>query len=118
MELTPRFPLPAKLLLSNRNRLDLRWVNGAFSWRYRNRFALEREFGIGEKCALTPYASGELYYDSRFHTWNRNRYGYGLQTTFNRRLMIDAYYMRQNDSRSSPPHVNAIGAGLNLFSSE
>jgi hypothetical protein len=72
------------MLLSDRNRLDLRWVNSVFSWRYRGRLTLEREFHVGEKRALTPYTSGELYYDSRFEIWNRNRYAFGLQTTFNR----------------------------------
>ena len=115
VELTPRYPLPAKLLLSNRNRVDLRWVNDVFSWRYRNRLTLEREWRVRERLALTPYGSGELYYDSRFDVWNRNRYALGLQTTLTRNIMIDVYFMRQNDSRSNPPHVNAIGAALNLF---
>ena len=115
LELTPRYPLPARMLLSDRNRLDLRWVNSLFSWRYRNRLTLEREFHIGEKHALTPYTSGELYYDSRFEIWNRNRYAFGLQTTFSKRFMVDTYYMRQNDSRSEPHHVNAFGLVLNLF---
>jgi hypothetical protein len=29
-----------------------------------------------------------------------------------RQVNLDLYYMRQNDSRSSPAHVNAVGAGL------
>jgi hypothetical protein len=115
VELTPRYLLPAKLLLTNRNRLDMRWVNGVYSWRYRPRLILEREFEVGEKGVLTPYTSGELYYDSRFDTWNRNRYAFGLQTTFNRYFIVDTYFMRQNDSRSSPNHVNAVGLALNLF---
>jgi hypothetical protein len=54
------------LLLIDRNRLDLRWVDGNFSWRCRNRLTLERHFKMGGNRALTPYASGELFYDSRF----------------------------------------------------
>jgi hypothetical protein len=29
--------------------------------------------------------------------------------------MIDGYYVRQNDSRSSPRIVNAVGVVLNLY---
>jgi hypothetical protein len=101
--------------LIDRNRLDLRWVNGNFSWRYRNRLTLERHFKIGEKRALTPYASGELFYDSRFDAWNRSRLRAGLQTTLSRTIMVDGYYVRQDDSRSSPRLINAVGVVLNLF---
>jgi hypothetical protein len=47
IELTPRYSLPARLLLIDRNRLDLRWVDGNFSWRCRNRLTLERHFKMG-----------------------------------------------------------------------
>lgn len=66
------------LTLSDRNRVDVRWVNDAFSVRYRNRLTLEREFTLKRR-SLTPYSSIEVYYDSRFDTWNRNRYAFGLQ---------------------------------------
>jgi hypothetical protein len=29
--------------------------------------------------------------------------------------MLDTYYMRQNDKRSQPAHVNAMGLALNVF---
>lgn len=126
LEQTFRLPVPAGLLLSDRNRGDLRWVNGEFSARYRNRLTLEREFKVWER-ALTPYASGELYYDSRFDTWNRNRYAFGLQIAVTRgapvakfispkkSMVLDLYFMRQNDSRSQPTHVNALGLTVNLY---
>jgi hypothetical protein len=41
LEMTPRFPLPGSILISDRNRIDLRW-KGNFSWRYRNRISAER----------------------------------------------------------------------------
>ena len=66
--------------------------------------------------ALLRLMTRQLYYDRRFHTWNRNRYGYGLQTTLNRRVMIDAYYMRRTTAAQVAPHVNAIGADSIFFS--
>jgi hypothetical protein len=125
-EQTFRFPIPAGFLLSDRNRQDLRWVNDQFSVRYRNRLTLEREFTIHER-SITLYTSGELYYDNRFDTWNRNRYAFGIQLSLRRHgrlthllsprknVVVDFYYMRQNDSRSQPNHVNAFGLVWNFY---
>jgi hypothetical protein len=109
-----RWPIIGGVLLNDRNRVDLRWVDGAYSWRYRNRLAVEREVGIGGY-RFTPYTSGEIYYDSRYQAWNRDRFAVGLQAPLHPRAMLDTYYMRQNDRRSQPAHVNAVGLALNVF---
>lgn len=125
LEQTLRVPLPAGLLLSDRNREDFRFLSGDFSVRYRNRVMLEREFAI-RRFKFTPYASGEIYYDTRFDAFNRNRTIVGVQLPLGvglaplrehlalprRKLSLDLYYARQNDSRSEPNHVNALGALL------
>ena len=72
LEQTLRLPLPVGPLLSDRNRQGFRFLSGDLSVRYRNRVTLEREFGI-RRFKFTPYASGEIYYDIRFHAFNRNR---------------------------------------------
>jgi hypothetical protein len=125
-EQTLRQPLPLEVLLSDRNREDLRWVNGEFSARYRNRVTLEREFKVLNR-AVTPYGSAEVFYDSRFNTWNRNRLALGAQIAFKRgaplislihpkkQFVLDVYLTRQNDSRSQPSHVKALGAAFNIY---
>lgn len=65
---TPRCPLPAKILLSDRNRADLDWEKGQFTWRYRNRVTLERRVGIGSYHPA-PYASAEVFYSSQYQKW-------------------------------------------------
>ncbi len=126
LEQTFRHPLPLEVLLSDRNREEVRVVNGETSFRYRNRVTIEREFSLG-RFRPTPYGSGELFYDSRFDTWNRNRLTVGLQLPLRkgfplisllhpqRQIVLDVYYMRQNDSRSQPAHVNGIGTALNIY---
>jgi hypothetical protein len=47
LEAHVRWPFPGGVLVSDRNRVDLRWVDGVYSWRYRNRLLVERETGIG-----------------------------------------------------------------------
>jgi hypothetical protein len=126
LEQTLRWPLPFKILLSDRNREDLRWIDGDFSFRYRNRVTVEREFKPFKR-TLTPYASAEIFYDTRFQTWNRNRLIAGIQIPLKRgfplvklieprrQLVLDLYFARQNDSRSEPHHIHAIGAALNIY---
>ena len=123
LEQTFRQPLPLKLLLTDRNREEFRIVNGNFSFRYRNRLKLEREFLLPRR-SLTPYGSIEVYHDSRFNVWNRNRLTAGVQIQLRRALpllshalprrqvILDFSYTKQNDSRSQPNHIHAIGAGL------
>lgn len=121
-EQTLRKLIPAGLMLSDRNREDFRFVNGDFSFRYRNRVTVEREFHLLSR-TVTPYASGEIFYDTRYQTWNRNRLAVGVQISLRRgpirrlllpklEVILDLYYMRQNDSRSNTAHVNAIGLSL------
>jgi uncharacterized protein DUF2490 len=126
LEQTLRQPLPLQVLFTDRNREDLRWVNGEFSARYRNRVTLEREFKVLNR-PVTPYGSAEVFYDTRFHTWNRNRLAVGAQIAFKRgaplislihpkkQVVLDLYLLRQNDSRSQPSHVKALGMGLSVY---
>ena len=125
-EQTLRTLLPVGLLLSDRNREEFRFVNGDFSFRYRNRVTVEREFHLFKNRTITPYVSGEIFYDTRYGVWNRNRYAVGVQLSLRRgQLMkmllpkrqgiLDLYLMRQNDSRSDAPHVNALGAALSFY---
>jgi hypothetical protein len=125
-EQTLRQLLPGDLLLSDRNREDFRFVNGDFSFRYRNRVTLEREVHVLRGRSITPYVSGEIFYDTRYDIWNRNRWAVGVQQSIRRgplrkmllpkrQVILDLFYMRQNDSRSDIPHVNAIGAALAFY---
>ena len=53
-EQTFRQELPLAILLSDRNRQDWRFMGGVFSFRYRNRVRLEREFRMWGR-SFTPY---------------------------------------------------------------
>ena len=123
--------LPGDLLLTDRNREEFRFITGDFSFRYRNRVTIEREFQwfrlpLFRGRTITPYVSGEISFDTRFGIWNRNRYAVGVIQSLRRgpilrkflpkrQVNLDLYYMHQNDSRSNPPHVNALGAALAFY---
>jgi uncharacterized protein DUF2490 len=110
-EQTISVPIQWKTVLSDRNREELRWVDGQYSARYRNRLMLERDFGIRD-FRFTGYGSAEVYYDTRFDTFNRNRFIFGTVFPVTDRFGLDLSYARQNDSRSKPYHVNSIGVVL------
>ena len=61
VEATGRCPLKSGFLFSDRNRADFRFINGEFSWRYRNRLTAERTVSI-LSYHFTPYARGEVYF--------------------------------------------------------
>ena len=125
-EQTLRKLLPGDFLLSDRNREDFRFINGDFSFRYRNRVTIERELPLFKGRNITPYVSGEIFYDTRFDVWNRNRMAVGIQHTLlrgplqkmllhKRQVVLDLYFMKQNDSRSQTSHVKALGAALVFY---
>jgi len=125
-EQTLRKLIPGELLLSDRNREDFRFVDGDFSFRYRNRVTIEREVHLFRGRTITPYASAEFFYDTRSSAWNRNGFAVGFQQSLRRgplrkmllparQVILDLYYIRQNDSRSEIQHVNAIGAALVFY---
>jgi Protein of unknown function (DUF2490) len=98
----------ASVHLVDRNRVDLRFINGDYSYRYRNRLRLERTFAVDRWArgrTLTPYAMEELGYDSRYDTFNRSRFSLGVETQFTQIVMVDLYVVRQDDSRASVEHL-------------
>jgi hypothetical protein len=67
--LTLHFPLKAGFLVSDRNRADLDWKSGQFTWRYRNRLTLERTFAA-HSYHFIPYVAAEPYYVSQYNKWS------------------------------------------------
>ena len=114
IEALARQPLPWGILLSDRNRGDLRIVNGVFTPRYRNRLRLERTVKTG-RYLLTPYADVEAFYDWRWDIFNRFRFEGGMEWSVAHFLIVDGYYTRQRDSKSAPENVNAVGLKLEFY---
>jgi len=95
--------------------MELRSIGGEFSWRYRNRMTIEREFTI-KRFRLNPYARGEIYYDSRFDKLSRTALIAGSSFPINRHFELEGYLEHQNDSGgSSNRTVNGVGIVVNLY---
>jgi hypothetical protein len=99
-----------RLRLVNRSRLELRWVNNDYSYRVRDRLHLQR-LPVDDRHgrALGPYVTFEAYYDSRYNTIDRLGGRVGTDVRINNRIVIDPYLARQNNTRSTPTIVNALG---------
>jgi len=114
IETTPRFFLPKLILLENRFRVDLRFVDGEFLPRFRDRLRVERTFGL-RRTALTPYAEFETFYDWRYNAFHRQRYSAGSEWVVTKRFVVEGYYLRQQDSEASVKGIDVVGLVLQFY---
>lgn len=115
VESLARYRLPWHLIVSDRNRGEFRFKQGQpFSSRYRNRLRLEYDDQEGP-LDFTPYADCEVFYDTRYDHWTTRRYQAGAQFPVNPLVMLEPYYLRQDNSYSTPRHINGFGFKVNLY---
>ncbi len=115
IDATPRYPLISGFVISDRNRGELRFIDGEFSWRYRNRLTVEKTVSI-RSYHLSPFVRGEVYFDSNYEKWSRTAEIIGATFPIHRHTEFEPYYEHQNDTSKSPNRqVNALGLTLNLY---
>jgi hypothetical protein len=114
VEATPRHYLPKGLLLTDRNRVDFRFVDGSFLPRYRNRLKAERSLGI-KRFSLTPYAYAEAFYDWRYDRFHRFRFAAGGELEVRKWLVLEGYYLRQQDTEAEPRGTNIAGLAVQFY---
>ncbi len=103
------------LLLSDRNRADLDWRAGNFTWRYRNRIQLERTIRTGSYHP-SLYASAEFFYNSQYSKWSDTALYVGCLFPFGKHFEFNPYYEHQNQTGNSPnQQYNQLGLMLNIF---
>ena len=114
---TSRLPIKAKLLLTDRNRADLDWSDGSFTWRYRNMLSLERTVAISSY-HLIPYASAEIYYESQYSKVSATELYAGSLFPMGKHVQLKAYYEHQNNTGKHPnSQVHGLGLTLNIYMS-
>jgi len=100
--------------LISRLRGELRDVNSEWSYRVRERLHFQHLSQATAGPRLEPYVTTEVYYDSRFNTLDRIAGRAGVEMYLSRTQKLDVYYARQENSRSTPGAVNALGITLKL----
>jgi hypothetical protein len=112
---TVHFPMKGAMLITDRNRADLDWKGGTFSWRYRNKLTLERTFAI-HSYHLIPYIAAEPFYESQYSKWSTTSLYAGCLLPVGKHVQFNPYYEHDNNTgRKSNQQVNSIGLALSLF---
>jgi Protein of unknown function (DUF2490) len=114
LDATPGFRVSSRILLRDRNWLELRWIDGTYSTTYRNNITVERDFLVHD-FRFTPYGSAEVFYDGPKHSWDQEWYTAGAQLPSKRRFMFETYYRREHCNTCTPANWNAAGMTLNLY---
>ena len=100
--------------LVNRSRLEIRDVNNAWSYRIRDRLHFQRVPPTQTGLALAPYITFEAYYYSQYNTIARLGGRVGSEARIHGPVSIDLYFARQNNTRTLPKYVNALGLTTKL----
>jgi hypothetical protein len=114
IDVTPGFRLPAEFLVRDRNWIELRWINGAFSTTYRNMLTIERDFLV-HGLRFSPNSSAEAFYDGAKHSWNQEWYTASVEWPYKRLFMLETYYRRENCPTCKPANWNVGGVTLNIY---
>lgn len=112
---TFNFPLRGGFHISDRNRADLDWISGNFSWRYRNMLTIERTVAI-HSYHLIPYAAAEPYYESKYNKWSTTALYAGALFPVADHVEFNPYYEHENNTAGQANHPeNAVGLAVYLF---
>jgi uncharacterized protein DUF2490 len=112
---TANFPMKGSFLLSDKSRADLDWLRGNFSWRYRNRFQVEKVLRI-RSYHPAPYASAEFFYQSQFGKWSDTAVYAGCLFPIGKHAQFNPYYEHQNITGGRMNRqLNQLGLMLNLY---
>jgi hypothetical protein len=112
---TSNFPLKAGFSLSDRNRADLDWKGGGFTWRYRNKLTLDRTFSIGSYHFI-PYVAAEPFYESQYSKISTTSLYAGALFPVGKHVEFNTYYEHDNNTGKHPDaQVSSVGLALYLF---
>ena len=115
MSVTFHLPLTARFLILDRNRADLDWKDGKFSWRYRNKLTLERTVAI-YSYHLIPYAAVEPFYESQYEKWSTTSLYFGTLLPVGKHVEFNPYYEHDNNTGKRPnQQVNSVGLAMYLY---
>jgi hypothetical protein len=93
----------------NRIRTELRLVNGEYSYRVRERLHFQRAQNNKRGRFWAPYGTVEGYYDSKYNTVAKIGGRIGTEGHIRGPLGFDVFIARQENSRTLPKSVNALG---------
>jgi hypothetical protein len=112
---TFNFPMKAGFHISDRNRADLDWKSGSFTWRYRNKLTVQRTFSL-RTYHWIPYLASEPYYTSQHSKWSTTALYAGALFPAGKHFEFNTYYEHENNTGKRPnQQTNSIGLALYLY---
>jgi hypothetical protein len=114
IEATPRLPLPAQLVLADRNQLVLVGGQAQVSWLYRNRLTLARSFET-HALIFTPYIQGQVVYNSGPGEWSRYNCDVGSVFKLSEHVELEPYFRHAANIDGSGHPLNGMGFKVELF---
>jgi len=102
------------LLLRDRNRIEFRWIDGAYSTRYRNEPSIEADATI-HGYHFMPFGAAEAFYSGASRSWDEERYTAGAQWPYKDVLMLETYYRREHCPTCKPANWNVGGTTVHFY---
>jgi hypothetical protein len=114
-DVTFRFPVWTAALITDKNRAELDWQSGRFTWRYRNKLTLQRTFTI-RSFHFIPYVAAEPFYESKYGKWSTTDLYSGFLFPAGSHAQFDCYYEHENNTGKQPNQKeNFVGLALHLY---
>ena len=113
-DITPSVRPWSRILLRDRNWIEVRWVNGSQAITYRNLISVEGDARV-RNFYFTPFGTVELFYDGSNRSWDQEWYTGGVQLPHKPGFMLEAYYRREQCATCTPQSWNIVGATLHFF---
>lgn len=115
-EIHKRIPLKGQVLLSQRIRVDTRWIGQepTFSYRFRYRIMIEKELTVGNT-AVIPYLNVEPFWDSRYSKVVKTRVIGGATIAHGPLVAFEGNLTYQYDETYNTKHLYALNLILHLF---
>jgi hypothetical protein len=110
-EQTFHLPIGLGFSVDFRTREDFRWLDTGFFMRLRERMQVQRDVTIGHY-VFTPYASAEVYFDTRYNQMSRYRLQAGVSLPVAGHFQVEPYLVRQVDTVGGFTVTHAIGLVL------
>jgi len=113
VEATGRYCINS-FLITDRNRIEFRRVNGDYRFRYRNLAIVERPLRIkGFKVA--PFGTAEAFWDKDLGKFNQFRFSAGVIVPVWRKITISPYFERAHCINCAHTDTNVAGLLVHLF---
>jgi hypothetical protein len=113
--MTSHFPMKAGFLIADRNRSDMDWKAGKFTWRYRNKLSVEKAIKVYSYHPI-PYVAFEPYFESQYSKWSTTTEYVGCLLPVGRHVQFDPYYEHENDTGKKPnKQENYFGLAVYFF---